>query len=238
MTGTADTEAEEFAKIYKLDVVVVPTTAHAEGGGARCGVPLRAEKWEAIILDIIEKQKTGRPVLVGTVSVEKSEKLSSLLKRRGVKHVVLNAKYHAMEAEIVAQAGRLGTVTIATNMAAAARHPARRQRRVHDAAAMPGGGDRRTPAEGQERFVDDEHFAYYFHIDAFYRVPRADYQRIFTILAEQCEEEHERSSRSTGCTSSAPSGTRRAASTTSCVAAPAGRATPGPRGSTCPSRTT
>src|SRR5205814_1348402 len=75
------------------------------------------EKSEAIVQDILDKQEAGRPVLVGTVSIEKSEKLSSKLKKRGIKHVVLNAKYHAQEAEFVAQAGRKGTVTIATNMA-------------------------------------------------------------------------------------------------------------------------
>src|SRR5947209_1148962 len=118
MTGTADTEAEEFAKIYNLDVVVIPPNR-----------PLRRvenpdlvyrterEKWDAIVQDITEAHTQGRPVLVGTVSIEKSEKLSTLLKRSGVKHVVLNAKFHAQEAEIVAQAGRLANVTIATNMA-------------------------------------------------------------------------------------------------------------------------
>ena len=118
MTGTADTEAAEFGKIYKLDVAVIPTNRVL----LRREEPdtiyrTEREKFNAIVEDIIEQQATGRPVLVGTVSIEKSEKLSSLLKRRGVQHVVLNAKYHAKEAEIVAQAGRPGTVTIATNMA-------------------------------------------------------------------------------------------------------------------------
>src|SRR4249920_1560707 len=118
MTGTADTEAEEFAKIYKLDVMVIPTNRVLR----RVEEPdtvyrTEREKYEAIVADIIEKQKEGRPALVGTVSIEKSERLSKLLKLRGIKHVVLNAKYHAQEAEIVAQAGRKATVTIATNMA-------------------------------------------------------------------------------------------------------------------------
>src|SRR5499427_2331705 len=118
MTGTADTEAEEFAKIYKLDVTVAPTNRPLR----RIEEPdtvyrTEREKYEAIVTDIIEKQASGRPALVGTVSIEKSERLSSMLKRRGIKHVVLNAKYHAQEAEIVAQAGRKGNVTIATNMA-------------------------------------------------------------------------------------------------------------------------
>src|SRR6185437_8843795 len=111
MTGTADTEAEEFAKIYKLDVMVAPTNRPLR----RIEEPdtvyrTEREKYEAIVTDIIEKQQTGRPVLVGTVSIEKSERLSKLLKLRGIRHVVLNAKYHAQEAEIVAQAGRRATV--------------------------------------------------------------------------------------------------------------------------------
>jgi preprotein translocase subunit SecA len=118
MTGTAATEATEFHHIYKLDVVEVPTnktlirTEHPD-------VVYRTakEKWEAVLEEILELSKIGRPVLVGTVSIEKSEHLSTLLRRRGLKHVVLNAKYHEMEATIIAQAGRVGAVTIATNMA-------------------------------------------------------------------------------------------------------------------------
>ncbi len=118
MTGTAETEAAEFNKIYKLDVIVAPTNRPLQ----RVEEPdlvfrTATEKYDAIVTDILEKQASGRPTLVGTVSIEKSEKLSSLLRRRGIKHVVLNAKYHAQEAEIVAQAGRKGNVTIATNMA-------------------------------------------------------------------------------------------------------------------------
>src|SRR5690606_5753746 len=108
MTGTAETEAEEFAKIYKLDVIVVPPNRPL----ARKEEPdsvykTEKEKYDAIINDVVAKQEKGRPTLVGTVSIEKSEKLSGMLRRRGIKHVVLNAKYHAQEAEIVAQAGRM-----------------------------------------------------------------------------------------------------------------------------------
>lgn len=118
MTGTADTEAAEFDKIYKLDVVVIPTHKPM----VRIDYPdviyrTEEEKWQAAADEIESLHKKGRPVLVGTVSIEKSEKMSSLLKKRGIPHVVLNAKYHAKEAEIVAQAGRKGAVTIATNMA-------------------------------------------------------------------------------------------------------------------------
>jgi preprotein translocase subunit SecA len=118
MTGTAETEAEEFAKIYKLDVTVVPTNRTL----LRVNAPdvvykTEREKFNAVVDDVIERHQKGQPCLVGTVSIEKSETLSSLLKKRGIRHEVLNAKYHEREAEIVAQAGREGAVTIATNMA-------------------------------------------------------------------------------------------------------------------------
>src|SRR5438093_2149029 len=118
MTGTAETEAEEFAKIYKLDVTVIPTNrALIRVNNPDVVYKTEREKFNAVVEDIIERNKTGQPVLVGTVSIEKSETLSSLLKKRGIRHEVLNAKYHEREAEIVAQAGRESAVTIATNMA-------------------------------------------------------------------------------------------------------------------------
>ncbi|PYN14811.1 MAG: preprotein translocase subunit SecA, partial [Candidatus Rokuibacteriota bacterium] len=118
MTGTAETEAEEFANIYKLDVTVVPTNRPL----VRVNLPdvvykTEREKFTAVTEEIIRSHEKGQPVLVGTVSIEKSEQLSKLLKKRGIKHEVLNAKYHEREAEIVAQAGRERAVTIATNMA-------------------------------------------------------------------------------------------------------------------------
>ena len=118
MTGTAETEAEEFAKIYKLEVVVIPT--HREMIRADYADLIYAQqsgKWKAVIDEIAEEHEAGRPVLVGTISVEISEMLGDLLKRRGIKHNVLNAKLHEKEAEVIAQAGRSGAVTIATNMA-------------------------------------------------------------------------------------------------------------------------
>jgi preprotein translocase subunit SecA len=118
MTGTAETEAEEFAKIYKLDVVVVPTNRRLiRHNHPDVVYKTEREKFNAVVEDIVRCHESGQPVLVGTVSIEKSEQLSKLLKKRGVKHEVLNAKYHEREAEIVAQAGRLAGVTIATNMA-------------------------------------------------------------------------------------------------------------------------
>jgi preprotein translocase subunit SecA len=118
MTGTADTEAVEFKKIYNLDVVVIPPNR----GMVRVDESdqvfrTRKEKYEAVVKDIKETNKTGQPILVGTISIEQSETLSKMLQREGVPHHVLNAKAHEREAEIVAQAGRFGAVTISTNMA-------------------------------------------------------------------------------------------------------------------------
>jgi preprotein translocase subunit SecA len=193
MTGTADTEAEEFMKIYKLDVMVAPTNRPLR----RVEEPdtvyrTEKEKYEAIVADIIEKQQQGRPVLVGTVSIEKSERLSKLLKLRGIRHVVLNAKYHAQEAEIVAQAGRQGTVTIATNMAGRGTdillggNPEfmARQQTLADEIAE------KLP-KGQEKFVDDDEFVYFYHLDHFYRVARLAYERIFQAFKKQTDTEHD-----------------------------------------------
>jgi preprotein translocase subunit SecA len=118
MTGTAKTEEEEFRGIYNLDVVVIPPNKPSQRQDAHDQIYTTVNgKLKAIVADIEESHKKGQPVLVGTVSVEKSEELSALLKRKKIPHNVLNAKLHKQEAEIVAQAGRLGSVTIATNMA-------------------------------------------------------------------------------------------------------------------------
>ena len=204
MTGTADTEAPEFAKIYNLDVVIIPPNRTLR----RIEHPdlvyrTEQEKWDAIVTEIVDEHKAGRPVLVGTVSIEKSEKLSTMLDRRGLKrgtttgggadkHVVLNAKYHAQEAEFVAQAGRKGSVTIATNMAGRGtdillggnpEFMARQQCLAEEIAERL--------AKGDERFVEDEQYAYFFHLDAFYRVPKADYERIFQHFKAQTDKEHD-----------------------------------------------
>ena len=193
MTGTADTEAAEFNKIYKLDVMAIPTNREL----VRLEEPdsiyrSQREKYDAIADDITEQQQAGRPVLAGTVSIEKSERLSGLLKRRGVKHVVLNAKYHAQEAEIVAQAGRWETVTIATNMAGRgtdivlggnAEYMSRQQALAEEVAE-------RLPKE-EAKFVDDEEFVYFYHLEHFYRVPRPDWERLFTRFTAQTAAEHQ-----------------------------------------------
>ena len=118
MTGTAETEAAEFDKIYKLDITVIPTNKPMlRADGSDIVYRTIKEKYKAVADDIATVHETGQPILVGTTSIEKSELLSQTLQRKGVKHVVLNAKFHEREAEIVAQAGRYGMVTIATNMA-------------------------------------------------------------------------------------------------------------------------
>ena len=193
MTGTAETEASEFFKIYKLDVIVIPTNRPL----IRTEEPdavyrTEKEKYNAIANDIGEQQKRGRPVLCGTVSIEKSERLASQLKRRGVKHVVLNAKFHEREAEIVAQAGRKGSVTIATNMAGRGtdillggnpQHMARQQTLKEEVA------DEVSKAKFQ--FVDDESFVYFSHEDRYYRTQRADWDRIFARFTAQTDAEHQ-----------------------------------------------
>src|SRR6202158_5446389 len=204
MTGTADTEAEEFAKIYNLDRVVIPPNRPL----TRLENPdlvyrTEEEKWDAIVTEILDEHKKGRPVLVGTVSIEKSERISALLDRRGLKrgtttgggaekHVVLNAKYHAQEAEFVAQAGRQGSVTIATNMAGRGtdillggnpEFMARQQCLAEEKAE-------RLP-KGEERFIEDEQYASFFHLDAFYRVAKADYERIYQHFKRLTDAEHD-----------------------------------------------
>ena len=132
MTGTASTEADEFSEIYGLNIVSIPTNKPR----ARKDLPDSVYKtvngkYNAVIEQVAECHAKGQPVLVGTVSVEKSEALSKLLKKKGIEHNVLNAKQHEREAEIVAQAGKQGAVTIATNSGGAYRYYAGRQRDLH-----------------------------------------------------------------------------------------------------------
>jgi preprotein translocase subunit SecA len=192
MTGTAVTEAAEFAKIYNIEVIAVPTNRDM----VRIEEPdlvyrTEGEKWGAIVDDIVKTTEAGRPALVGTVSIEKSERVSNMLKRKGVKHIVLNAKYHAQEAEIVAQAGRKGAITIATNMAGRGTdillggnaEYMSRQQSLNEGVAE-------KVAKGEEKYVDDDEYVNFFHVDSFYRVKRADWDRIYTHFEAQTKEEH------------------------------------------------
>tara|TARA_B100001123_G_scaffold441920_1_gene584262 strand:+ start:32389 stop:35310 length:2922 start_codon:yes stop_codon:yes gene_type:complete len=192
MTGTAETEAPEFAKIYKLDVVVVPTNRNL----VRLELPdsiykTENEKYKAIVNDIVEQQRCERPVLCGTVSIAKSERLSALLKQQGIRHVVLNAKYHGREAEIVSQAGRKGNVTIATNMAGRGtdillggnpEHMARQQALKEQVAVeIP---------KGEFKYIDDDSFVFFSHDQRYFKIPTTHWQRIFSHFKEQTDIEH------------------------------------------------
>ncbi len=196
MTGTAETEAPEFDKIYKLEVVVIPTNK-----------PLRRlenpdivyrttpEKYKAAADEIAQLHQKGQPVLVGTTSIEKSERLSELLKKRGIKHVVLNAKYHEREAEIVAQAGRKGAVVIATNMAGRGTdillggNPEfmAKQELVKRGVAQPlhaAGGevDARSESEDLTKF-------YYQGTE--FQVPTREWETVFTKYKAETDREHD-----------------------------------------------
>jgi preprotein translocase subunit SecA len=193
MTGTAETEAAEFQKIYNLDVVVIPTNRtliRIENQD----VVYRTdeEKFRNAAKEIKTYHEKGQPVLVGTISVEKSERLSGILKRMGVRHEVLNAKNHEREALIVAQAGRKGAVTVSTNMAG----------RGTDI-LLGGNAEFMTkevclkqklaemlPKE-QEQFIGDEHFYYFHHQDAFYRVRRFVWNEIFARHKAETDVEHD-----------------------------------------------
>jgi preprotein translocase subunit SecA len=193
MTGTADTEAAEFDKIYKLEVLVIPTNQKMK----RKEHPdlvyrTEREKFEAVVAELRTLAEKGQPVLVGTIAIEKSEHLSKLLKKAGLKHEVLNAKQHEREAYIVAQAGRKGVVTVSTNMAGRGTdivlggNPEFMTKDVclkeKLAERLPG---------GQEAFGSDEHYVYFFQLDSFYRVPKAKWEATFTRFKEQCDREHD-----------------------------------------------
>jgi preprotein translocase subunit SecA len=169
MTGTADTEAQEFHTIYSLDVMVIPTNR----GLIRHNYPdvvyrTEAEKFKAVVDEIAELYAVGRPALVGTISIEKSEHLSRLLRQRGIPHNVLNAKQHEREAEIVAQAGRYQAVTIATNMAG----------RGTDI-VLGGNAEFRTREEFRQRGVDPAN------------VPSADWQAVYEDIKAQTDHERD-----------------------------------------------
>ena len=195
MTGTAETEAAEFDNIYKLDIVVIPTNRPMQRK-ENPDVVFRTtkEKYNAVAEEIAELNKNKQPVLVGTTSIEKSELLSGALQSKGVKHVVLNAKYHEREAEIVAQAGRLGMVTIATNMAGrgtdillggnpefVARQELAKSKKAKPVASAEG-AIQPVAAPGMERF---------YYQGQEYETSQADWESALAHHAEQVKREHE-----------------------------------------------
>jgi preprotein translocase subunit SecA len=193
MTGTADTEAAEFQKIYNLDVTVVPTNRAL----IRIEYPdvvyrTEEEKFRNAAKEIKACQEKGQPVLVGTISVEKSEKLSGILKRMGVKHEVLNAKNHEREAYIVAQAGRKGVVTVSTNMAGRGTDillGGNPEFMAKDACLKEKIAEQ-LPSD-QEVFVSDSQFYYFYHLGAFYRVARPKWDEIYARFKAQTDREHD-----------------------------------------------
>ena len=193
MTGTAETEAAEFQKIYKLDVTVIPPNRVLLRKEFHDVVfRTEKEKFTNAAKEIKELNAKGQPVLVGTISVDKSEHLSAILKRMGVKHEVLNAKNHEREASIVAQAGRKAAVTVSTNMAGRgtdillggnAEYMARDACLKQKIAEI-------LPKE-QETFLADEHFYYFHHLDQFYRVQRQRWDELYASFKQQTDREHD-----------------------------------------------
>ncbi|NWF83746.1 MAG: preprotein translocase subunit SecA, partial [Bryobacteraceae bacterium] len=194
MTGTADTEAPEFSKIYNLEVVAIPTNrTNIRKDFNDIVYRTEEEKWRNAAKEIAERHATGQPVLVGTISVEKSEKLSGILKKMGVRHEVLNAKAHEREAFIVAQAGRYGAVTVSTNMAGRgtdillggnpeflAQEEALKRKTLET-----------IPAELASTIADASYY-YFQRGDTHYRVPIATWNEYYDRFKQQCAEEHQK----------------------------------------------
>ena len=193
MTGTAETEAAEFQKIYNLDVTVIPTNRPLIRKEQQDIVyRTEEEKFRNAAKEIKKLNETGQPVLVGTISVEKSEKLSALLKRMGVKHEILNAKNHEREALIVAQAGRKGGVVVSTNMAGRGTDillGGNPEFMAKDACLREKTGERLS--EDEVKYVGDEQFNYFSHHDQFYRVRRDVWDATYARYKEQTDKEHD-----------------------------------------------
>src|SRR5450432_119475 len=193
MTGTAETEAAEFQKIYKLDVVVIPTNRTLiRLENSDMVYRTEVEKFRNAAKEIKEYNSKGQPVLVGTISVEKSEHLSGILKKMGVRHEVLNAKNHEREASIVAQAGRKAAVTVSTNMAGRGTDillGGNPEFMTKDATIKDKVAERLP--EDQAKFVADEHFYYFTHHDQHYRVPRDKWDTIYAGFKVGTDKEHD-----------------------------------------------
>ena len=196
MTGTAETEAAEFDKIYRLEVVVIPTNkVLLRIENSDVVYRTEKEKFYASADEIQKIAETGQPILVGTTSVEKSERLSELLKKKGIKHVVLNAKYHEKEAEIVAQAGRKGAITISTNMAGRGTdillggNPEfmAKQESIKKGLAQP----LKVVAGEVTAKPDDPNLSYFYYGGNEYQVPTAQWNESLTRHKEVTDTEHE-----------------------------------------------
>jgi preprotein translocase subunit SecA len=193
MTGTAETEAAEFQKIYNLDVTVVPTNrALIRKEFQDVVFRTEEEKFRNAAKEIKRLHETGQPVLVGTISVEKSERLSGILKRMGVRHEVLNAKNHEREAVIVAQAGRKSAVTVSTNMAGRGTDillGGNPEFMAKDACLKEKVAERL--AEADVKYVGDETFNYFSHHDQFYRVRRDKWDELYARFKSETDSEHD-----------------------------------------------
>jgi preprotein translocase subunit SecA len=193
MTGTAETEAAEFQKTYNIDVTVIPTNQPMIRKENQDMVyRTEEEKFRNAAKEIKELNAKGQPVLVGTISVEKSEKLSGILKKMGVRHEVLNAKNHEREASIVAQAGRKGTVTVSTNMAGRGTDillGGNPEFMTKDACLKEKVAERL--AESEAKYIADEHFFFFTHLDQFYRVRRDKWDEIFARYKGETDREHD-----------------------------------------------
>ena len=193
MTGTAETEAAEFAKTYNLDVAVIPTNRTLiRIENADVVYRTEDEKFRNAAKEIKEKNERGQPVLVGTISVEKSERLSGLLKRMGVKHEVLNAKNHEREAFIVAQAGSKAAVTVSTNMAGRGTDILLGGNPEYMAkeACLKDKSAEMLP-KGQEVFIGDQQYFYFNHLGQFYRVARSRWDATFERYKTLTDKEHD-----------------------------------------------
>ncbi|MGH9863730.1 MAG: preprotein translocase subunit SecA, partial [Candidatus Acidiferrales bacterium] len=193
MTGTAETEAAEFMKIYNLDVIVIPTNCTLiRHEYADVVYRTEREKFNAVVEEIRELSAKGQPVLVGTISIEKSERLSELLKRAGLPHQVLNAKHHEKEAYIVAQAGRKNTITISTNMAGRGTdillggNPEfmTKEAEVGQQVAQP------LPP-GEERYGSDDENLYFYYQNQFFQMPKAQWTSTAAQFKTHCDAEHD-----------------------------------------------
>ncbi len=196
MTGTAETEAAEFDKIYRLEVVVIPTNkVLLRKENPDVVYRTEKEKYFAAADEIQKIGESGQPVLVGTTSVEKSERLSELLKKKGVKHVVLNAKYHEKEAEIVAQAGRKGAITIATNMAGRGTDillGGNPEFMAKQECLKKGIAQALKPVAGEVSVKpDDPTISYFYYGGVEYKVDTAKWNEIYQKYKESTDSEHD-----------------------------------------------